>query len=75
MIRKFECEPAPLMFGFVLGPMIEENLRRAMVLSDGDFHVFSRPISLTLLIVAATLVVITALPAIRRCRDKILQED
>jgi TctA family transporter len=76
LIRKFECEPAPLMLGFVLGPMMEENFRRAMVLSDGDFHVFiDRPISLGLLIVAALLIVITTIPAIRRRRDEILQEE
>ena len=51
---KLEMEPAPLLLGFVLGPMMEENLRRALLLSRGDPAVFfTRPISLTLLIISA----------------------
>ena len=47
MFFKLECEPAPLLLGFILGPMMEENLRRAMLLSRGDPTVFfTRPISL-----------------------------
>jgi TctA family transporter len=57
LFRKFDCEPAPLMLGFVLGPMLEENFRRALVLADGDFSVFfTRPISLSLLILAVVLI-------------------
>jgi TctA family transporter len=52
---KLETEPAPLLLGFVLGPMMEENLRRALLLSRGDPAVFfTRPISLTLLIIAGS---------------------
>ena len=55
-------EPAPLLLGFVLGPMMEENLRRALLLSRGDPAVFfTRPISLTLLIISLLLLVIVAL--------------
>ena len=54
---KLECEPAPLLLGFVLGPMMEENLRRALLLSRGDPTVFfTRPLSLVMLLMAAALV-------------------
>jgi TctA family transporter len=72
---KLRCEPAPLLLGFILGPMMEENLRRAMLLSRGDPTVFfTRPLSLTLLLMAAALVVIVALPAIKKTREVALQE-
>ncbi len=70
------CEPAPLLLGFVLGPLLEENLRRALIISRGDPSVFvSRPISLTLLVLAAAAVVVAALPAIRRKREVVFAED
>jgi putative tricarboxylic transport membrane protein len=73
---KMEMEPAPLLLGFVLGPMMEENLRRALLLSRGDPVVFfTRPISLTLLIVAAILLVIVASPAIARKREEAFAEE
>ena len=72
---KLEVEPAPLLLGFVLGPMMEENLRRALLLSRGDPMVFlKRPISLTLLIVSAILVVIVLLPAISKKREEAFAE-
>jgi TctA family transporter len=72
---KLDCEPAPLILGFILGPMMEENLRRAMLLSRGDPMTFlTRPLSLSLLIVAAILLVIIALPAIRKKREEAFQE-
>ncbi len=75
MFIKLETEPAPLLLGFVLGPMMEENLRRALLLSRGDPMVFvSRPISLTLLIMSAILVVIVLLPAISKRREEAFQE-
>jgi putative tricarboxylic transport membrane protein len=59
----------------VLGPLMEDNLRRAMRISSGDPMIFvNRPISLGLLIAAAILVVIVALPAIRSKRDEAFQE-
>jgi TctA family transporter len=65
------CEPAPLLLGFVLGPPLEENLRRAMLMSRGDPTVFlARPISAALLATAAALVLVLAAPAIRRQRDE-----
>jgi TctA family transporter len=72
---KLRCEPAPLILGFILGPMMEENLRRAMLLSRGDPMVFvTRPLSLSLLILAVALVVIVALPQISRKREEAFQE-
>jgi TctA family transporter len=69
------CPPAPLLIGFVLGPMMEEHLRRAMLLSRGDWSVFvERPISATLLAVAAVAVLAMALPSIRRKKDEALAE-
>ena len=73
---KLECEPAPLLLGFILGPMMEENLRRAMLLSRGDATVFlTRPLSGTLLVVALLLLVIILLPAIRKKREEAFQEE
>src|SRR4029453_10147232 len=61
---KLEMEPAPLLLGFVLGPMMEENLRRALLLSRGEPSVFfTRPISLTLLIMSAILLALVVSPA------------
>src|SRR5437667_11764748 len=72
---KLECEPAPLLLGFVLGPMMEENLRRALLLSRGDPFVFvQRPISAGLLIAAALLIVVIGLPNIRKKREEAFQE-
>jgi putative tricarboxylic transport membrane protein len=68
---KLECEPAPMILGFILGPLMEENLRRAMLLSHGDPTVFIRkPISAAFMIAAAILLAIVALPGIRRKRQE-----
>ena len=75
VLVKLDCEPAPLLLGFVLGPLMEENLRRAMRISGGDPMIFvQRPISLGLLIAAVLLLVIVALPAIRSKREEVFQE-
>jgi putative tricarboxylic transport membrane protein len=72
---KLDCEPAPLILGFVLGPMMEENLRRALLISRGDPMVFLRePISLAFLAAAALLLLVVAAPAIRRTRQEALKE-
>jgi TctA family transporter len=72
---RLRCEPAPMLLGFVLGPLMEENLRRAMRISSGDPMIFvQRPISLGLLIAAAALLVIVALPAIRSKREVAFKE-
>jgi len=73
---KLECEPAPLLLGFILGPLMEENLRRALLLSRGDPGVFlTRPLSATLLACAAVLLVIVALPMVRKSRQEAFQEE
>jgi TctA family transporter len=73
---KLECEPAPMILGFILGPLMEENLRRAMLLSRGDPLVFfEKPISLGFMVAAAILLVIVALPAIRQKREEVFVED
>jgi TctA family transporter len=75
LFAKLECEPAPLLLGFVLGPMMEENLRRALLLSRGDPSVFlTRPISAGLLAAAILLVLVIALPNMRRRREEAFQE-
>ncbi|HZQ73697.1 MAG TPA: tripartite tricarboxylate transporter permease [Burkholderiales bacterium] len=73
---KLECEPAPMILGFILGPLMEENLRRAMLLSRGDPLVFfTKPISLGFMVASAILLVIVALPAIRKKREEVFVED
>ncbi|HWD16817.1 MAG TPA: tripartite tricarboxylate transporter permease [Casimicrobiaceae bacterium] len=75
VFAKLACEPAPLLLGFVLGPMMEENLRRALLLSRGDPSVFAtRPISAGLLAAAILLVLIITLPNMRRRREEAFQE-
>jgi len=70
MFLRFGCEAAPLLLGFILGPMMEENLRRAMLLSRGDWSVFvTRPLSLTMLLMALAMIVIISLPAISKKRE------
>ena len=72
---KVGCEPAPLLLGFILGPMMEENLRRALLLAHGDVTVFfTRPLSLALLLLAAFLLVLVVLPAVKNVREKAFQE-
>ncbi|MDH4172357.1 MAG: tripartite tricarboxylate transporter permease [Betaproteobacteria bacterium] len=76
---KLECEPAPMILGFILGPLMEENLRRAMLLSRGDPTVFfdpvNKPISFSFLLAALALLVIIALPNIRKKREEVFVEE
>jgi putative tricarboxylic transport membrane protein len=66
----------PLLFGFVLAPLLEENLRRAMIISRGDPSVLvTRPISAVLLFLAVVALVIAALPAVRRKREAVFSEE
>jgi putative tricarboxylic transport membrane protein len=72
---KHDFEPAPLVLAFVLGPLMEENLRRAMLIARGDATVFmTRPISAGLLLVSAFLLVLAMLPMIRKRRDEVFVE-
>ena len=73
---KLRCEPAPLLLGYLLGPLMEENLRRAMLLSRGDPSVFvTRPLSLTLLILCVLVVVLMLSPRVRATRQVAFSED
>ena len=73
---KLECEPAPMILGFILGPLMEENLRRAMLLSRGDPTVFfTKPISAGFIIASLILLVIVALPTIRKKREQVFVEE
>lgn len=76
LFAKLKCEPAPLILGFILGPMMEENLRRAMLLSRGDPSTFfTRPISLVLLMMAIFLLLLILLPSIKKGREVAFKED
>ncbi|QRM28707.1 tripartite tricarboxylate transporter permease [Microvirga sp. VF16] len=75
VLIKFGFEPAPMLLGFVLGKLMEENLRRALIISRGSLETFiERPISAGLLAVAAILLVIALLPSIRKGRDEVFTE-
>ena len=76
LFYKTSCEPAPLLLGFILGPMMEENLRRALLLSRGDWSTFmTRPLSAGLLIAAALMIVVVMLPTIRSKREEAFVEE
>jgi TctA family transporter len=73
---KLGAEPAPLLLGFILGPMMEENLRRALLLSRGDWSVFvTRPLSAGLLAAALLLLAIVLLPSIKAKREDVFHEE
>lgn len=70
LFYKLGCEPAPLLLGFILGPMMEENLRRALLLSRGDWTAFlTRPLSASLLAASVLMIIVVMLPAIRKKRE------
>ena len=76
VLIRLGCEPAPLLLGFVLGPLLEEHLRRAMIISRGDPMIFlERPISATLLGLALLAVLIAILPSIRKKRKEVFVEE
>ena len=73
MVLRFE--PAPLLLGYILGPMLEEHLRRAMLLSRGDPMVFlERPVSAVLFVVAFAILAAALLPSLRKSRDEVFTE-
>ncbi|TAV19900.1 tripartite tricarboxylate transporter permease [Rhizobium ruizarguesonis] len=76
ILRKIDCEPAPLLLGFILGPMMEEYLRRALLLSRGDPYVLvTEPISATMLVAALGLLVLVAAPVARKARAEAFREE
>jgi TctA family transporter len=75
VLTKLGCEPAPLILAFVLGPMMEENLRRALLLFKGNVGGFlNRPLSLTILALAVALLIVVVLPSARKTREEAFQE-
>ncbi|QIB35385.1 tripartite tricarboxylate transporter permease [Ancylobacter pratisalsi] len=75
VLVKLDCEPAPLLLGFIIGPMLEEYLRRAMLISRGDPTVFfTRPISATMLGLAVFALAVVLLPSVRRKREEAFKE-
>lgn len=76
LFHRLRCEPAPLLLGFILGPMMEENLRRALLLGHGDWSSFlSRPLSAVLLVATALMVILVSLPAIKKKREEAFQDE
>jgi TctA family transporter len=76
VLVKLRCEPAPLLLGFVLGPLLEENLRRAMILSHGNPMTFvTRPISAALLAIALAVLIVVFLPSVKRKRQEVFAEE
>jgi TctA family transporter len=76
VFAKLDCEPAPMLLGFILGPLMEEYLRRALIISRGDPMVFlTRPISATMLAMAVLAMVMVLLPAIRTTREEAFKEE
>jgi putative tricarboxylic transport membrane protein len=73
---KLGAEPAPLLLGFILGPMMEEYLRRALLLSRGDWSVFvTRPLSAGLLLASALLLLVVLMPSVKSKREEAFVED
>jgi putative tricarboxylic transport membrane protein len=76
VLIKLGCEPAPFLLGFVLGPLLEEHLRRSMIISRGDLTTFvTRPISAALLAMAVAALLLAVLPAIRRQREVVFTSE
>jgi TctA family transporter len=72
VLLKLDCEPAPMVLGFILGPMMEENLRRSMLQSGGDPTVFvTRPLSLAFIVVTVLILLVMVVPAVRKRREAI----
>jgi TctA family transporter len=75
VFHKLDCEAAPMLLGFILGPMMETYMRRAMLLSRGDATVFvTRPLSLSFLIASVALLLLIVLPKVRKTREVAFQE-
>jgi TctA family transporter len=76
VFAKLDCEPAPMLLGFILGPLMEEYLRRALIIGRGDVLVFVKsPISATMLLIAVVAMAFVLMPAIRKKRDEAFQEE
>jgi len=76
VLIKLGCEPAPMLLGFILGPLLEEFLRRSLIISRGDPLVFlTRPLSASLLGVAALALLVAVLPSVRRKRETVFEDE
>ena len=76
ILLRFDCEPAPMILGFILGPLMEENLRRSLVLSRGDPMIFvQRPISAILLACTAFVIALIVLPSFKKAREEAFQQE
>jgi TctA family transporter len=76
VFKTLDCEPAPMLLGFILGPMMEEFLRRALLLSKGDPTILvTRPISATMLVVSLVLLALVLMPSFSKTREVAFQED
>lgn len=76
VFRKANCELGPLLLGFVLGPLLEANLRRTLLITQGDPGIFvERPISLVMLIATVALLALMIFPAFRKKREEAFQEE
>lgn len=76
ILRKFEYEPAPLVLAFVLGPLLEKNLRQALILFDGNLNIFfSRPLSAISLIIAILLLLTAFLPFVHKRRSEVIKKE
>jgi putative tricarboxylic transport membrane protein len=75
VLHKLKCEPAPLVLGFILGPLLEEHLRRSLLISEGNpMILLTRPISLSFLVASVALLLIIVFPTIRKQRELAMQE-
>ena len=75
ILKKLDCEPAPMLLGFILGPLMEEFLRRSLLLSQGDPTIFiSRPLSAVLLALAAAVLAMVLMPSFKKTRDVAFKE-
>jgi putative tricarboxylic transport membrane protein len=75
VLHRLKCEPAPLVLGFILGPLMEEHLRRTLLISEGSPAIFfTRPISLSFLLASLILLIVIVFPTIRKRRDLAMQE-
>ncbi len=76
VLIRLRCEPAPLLLGLILGPMLEDNLRRAMLIGRGDWTIFlTRGYSAGLLMIAAVLLLLVLVPAINKAREEVFAEE
>jgi putative tricarboxylic transport membrane protein len=75
VFKKLDSEPAPMLLGYILGPMMEEYLRRALLIAKGDPMVLvTRPLSATMLVLAAVLLTVVLLPSLNRTRGEAFKE-